>query len=1048
MTKKPRRIFATLITVAIAAVGLGATPSGAAGVIFYVDKNDPQCSSAGTSTSPFCSISPAAARAGAGDTVLVRSGTYFEHVEFGESGTAGAPIVFQTAPGADVLVTGGASAFEFPARDWITLRGFRVSNTSNHAIYISDSSNITVEGMDVSGAGEPVSGLTARGIYVSDTTDSLLVNNVVHNNTDAGIHLKGTTTRVEVRNNNVFENARQYQRAAPGIDLRATGNTVVGNLTHHNEDSGIQVYTGARNNLIVNNVSYDNGDHGIDVLRASGQRIIGNTIYRNDTAGINLEGGSTSGSTGGTLANNVSVDNGITSTRTRGNIRIDANSISGTTINFDLVWLSSPGTQIVWGNNSYMSLSAFRAAVAQEARGIEADPLFRSAAMGDFHLKGGSPAIDSANSGASGQRTTDLEGRPRIDDPGTVNTGAGTRTYDDRGAYEYKPPSAPVAVDDQVTTMEDIPLSIPVLTNDSDPDGGTLQVSSVADPPYGAAVVGSNGTIDYSPDANFNGTDTFNYSIANSSSLSATAQITVTVEPVNDPPVAQGDEAVTRQGTPVVVDVLANDSDVEGDPLSVTQVTSPSHGAATTGIMGRITYVPTVDYIGPDSFEYTVVDGRGGSTTGQVIITVTASAPPEAVDDFADTDEDSVSTIDVLANDSDPDGDDVTLQGVDAPSHGSAAINAAGTITYTPATNYNGPDAFTYTVKDPGGATDVASVSVQVRPTNDAPVAGNDAQIVAMDQASSFEVLGNDSDIDGDELIITSLSDPAQGSASFNPGGTITYVPAPGYEGPDLFTYTIADGAGGTATGQVDIEVDAVPVARLSVSPSSGLVPLDVTANAGQSTDTELHPIVSYRFSFGDGTVVGPQAQPTATHTFTFSGAFPVSVTVTDALGLSSTTTTTVEASKELVGNGGFESSTTGWMASPTGVTLTRSTTSPHSGLQAGKVSNDTATAVSCTLNDSPNWVLKTQEGTYRASLWARAETAGSQLKLRLREYVGSTAAGSRVDIFPLTTAWQLMTVTYTVVSPGASTLDFNAYVSNAPTGTCFFVDDISITRQ
>jgi parallel beta-helix repeat protein len=1049
MRTKPRRTLAALITVAITITGFAMTPSAAAGITFYVDKSNPQCSNSGSgsSTVPFCSINASADRAGPGDTVLVRTGTYSEHVELSESGTTGAPIVFQPAPGANVLVTGGENAFEFPNVDWVTIRGFRVTNTSNHAIYISDSSNITVDGLDVSGAGNPVSGQTARGVYVSDTVDSLIVNNVVHDNSDSGIHLKGTTTRIEIRGNNVFQNAREYERAAPGIDLRATGNTVVNNVSHHNEDSGIQIYTSARNNLIVNNLAYDNGDHGIDVLRASGQRIIGNTIYRNDTAGINLEGGSTSGSTGGTLANNISVDNALNSTRTRGNIRVDAASITGTTINFDHVWLSSPGVQIVWGNNSYNTLSAFRAAVSQEARGLESNPQFKNPAEGDFHLKAGSLAIDSANSGASGQRATDLEGRARLDDPSTTNTGAGTRTYDDRGAYEFKAPSPPVAMNDQVATVEDIGLSISVLSNDSDPDGGTLRVSGLADPPHGTAVVGSTNTISYVPDQDFFGTDTFIYSISNSAGLGASAQVTVAIGSVNDPPAAQGDQATTRQGTPVVIDVLANDTDVEGHPLSISQVTSPAHGEATTGTMGRITYRPAPGYIGPDSFTYTVVDGQGGSATAQVSITVAASTPPNVVDDAVEVDEDTAEIVDVLANDSDPDGDAVTIEQVEAPTHGSAVINGAGSITYTPAPNYNGPDSFTYTGRDPGGATDTAAVSVEVNPVNDAPSAANDAETVPAAKTSTFDVLGNDTDIDGNDIDVASVTAPAHGSAAVDPSGLVTYTPASGYEGPDTFNYTLSDGAGGSATGRVDLKVDAVPVARISASPASGSAPLTVTANASASTDTALYPIATYRFSFGDGTVIGPQASPTASHTLTSSGDFPVRVTVTDTAGLASTKTTLVRVSRELVGNRGFETSTTGWAGSPTGVTVTRSLTSPHSGLQTGKVTNTLASPTSCTLNDSPNWAISSQAGTYRASMWVRAGVVGSELKLRIREYAGAVLAGSQVATIDLTNNWQLVSLTYTPVSPEASTIDLNAFVSSAPTGTCFFVDDVSLTH-
>ena len=133
--------------------------------------------------------------------------------------------------------------------------------------------------------------------------------------------------------------------------------------------------------------------------QSTGQRLIANSVYKNVTAGINVEGSST----GATIANNISVDNGIASPRTRSNIRVDSASTSGTTMDYDLVYLSSPDVMLIWNSVNYTSLAAFKSATGQETHGIQADPKWASPGAGDFHLTAGSPAIDSANSGASGQ---------------------------------------------------------------------------------------------------------------------------------------------------------------------------------------------------------------------------------------------------------------------------------------------------------------------------------------------------------------------------------------------------------------------------------------------------------------------------------------------------------------------------------------------------------------------------------------------------------------------------------------------------------------------
>ena len=454
---------ARLLVVVIAATALAAVwaqTADAAASVLYVDKNNSSCSDSGSGTSsvPFCTIGKGASVAVAGQTVQVASGTYSELVTVAHSGSAGSPIVVTAAPGASVTVSGQANGFKVSSKSYITIRGFTVRGTTSYGIYVTggssnvtvsgnsvrdtasygihikDSSNITVSGNDVSGAGERVSGSTKYGIKFANSTSSLVSANTSHDNSEAGVFLDGTTSGVRVTGNHTFGNARGYTRAAPGIDVRGHDNTIDRNISHDNEDSGLQFYSGSHDNLVVDNLSYRNGDHGIDDLNSTRQRIISNTVYKNVTAGINVEGTSP----GATIENNIAVDNGINSPRTKSNIRVDSNSTSGTTVDFNLVYLSVSGqVMYVWGSSSYTSLAAFRA-TGQEAHGIQANPQWVSAASGNFHLLAGSPAVDSANSGVSGETSTDREGKSRVDAPGTPNTGAGPRSYDDRGAFEFQ----------------------------------------------------------------------------------------------------------------------------------------------------------------------------------------------------------------------------------------------------------------------------------------------------------------------------------------------------------------------------------------------------------------------------------------------------------------------------------------------------------------------------------------------------------------------------------------------------------------------------------
>jgi parallel beta-helix repeat protein len=316
----------------------------------------------------------------------------------------------------------------------VTVSDNTISNTTNYGLHVDSSSTVTVSGNDVSGAGERAVNLIKYGIKLTDTTNSLVSGNVSHDNSNDGIFLDATTNGVRVTGNEAFENARGYSRAAPGIDVRGYNNTVDRNVSHDNEDSGFQFYTGSHDNLVVDNLAYGNGDHGIDDLGSTNQRIISNTVYDNVAAGINVEGSST----GATIENNIAVDNGINSPRTSGNIRVDSTSTAGTTVNFNLVFLTVPDVMYQWESTKYTSLKDFRAATGQESHGDELDPRWVSPGS-DFHLLPGSPAIDSADSAVSGQTSTDLENNGRVDDPDTHNTGAGPRKYDDRGAYEFQP---------------------------------------------------------------------------------------------------------------------------------------------------------------------------------------------------------------------------------------------------------------------------------------------------------------------------------------------------------------------------------------------------------------------------------------------------------------------------------------------------------------------------------------------------------------------------------------------------------------------------------
>ncbi len=365
----------------------------------------------------------------------------------------------------------------------------------------------------------------------------------------------------------------------------------------------------------------------------------------------------------------------------------------------------------------------------------------------------------------------------------------------------------PVANDDTASTPEDTPVDIDVLNNDTDPEGDDPIVTLGSNPPHGSAAVNPDGTVEYTPDLDYCGADFFTYTISDGNGGTDTATVNVTVTCVNDLPVANDDTASTPEDTPVDINVLANDTDVDGtiDPTTVSTVSGPAHGSVSVdSISGEVTYTPNTGYDGTDSFTYTVQDDDG-ATSNVATVTVTVNPvndPPVANDDTASTPEDTPVDIDVLNNDTDPEGDDLTVTFVSNPPHGSAAINPDGTVKYTPDPNYCGADSFTYTISDGNGGTDTATVNVTVICVNDLPVANDDTAETPEDTPVDIDVLANDTDVDGtiDPTTVSIVSSPTNGSVSVDPvSGEVTYTPNTGYNGDDSFTYTVKDNEGATS---------------------------------------------------------------------------------------------------------------------------------------------------------------------------------------------------------------------------------------------------------
>lgn len=375
---------------------------------------------------------------------------------------------------------------------------------------------------------------------------------------------------------------------------------------------------------------------------------------------------------------------------------------------------------------------------------------------------------------------------------------------------------APVAPDGTLTTEEDIPGAGQLTA--SDLDGDSLTYTIVRNGSKGEVVISdaASGMFTYAPKSNENGQDSFVYRVSDGV-LTADATVTVTITLVNDAPVAIDGALATEEETSASGQLTATDP--EGDSLTYSMVTNGAKGTAkiTNASTGTFTYVPAQNENGQDSFVYRVSDGKL-SSEAKVVVNITAvNDAPFAENDMQVTPEDTLVSGRFLG--SDLDGDRLSYSIITNGNKGKAAIveSAIGLFTYTPSANENGADTIVYQVSD-GVLTAQASVSVTIAPVNDAPTLSPDVSQVESGKQVSIAVLGNDSDIEKDTLVITSVTAPSHGQTSIV-NGEVSYTADVDFEGTDSFSYTVTDGNGGSATETVTVTV----VAPAVVTPTESL---------------------------------------------------------------------------------------------------------------------------------------------------------------------------------------------------------------------------------
>jgi gliding motility-associated-like protein len=354
----------------------------------------------------------------------------------------------------------------------------------------------------------------------------------------------------------------------------------------------------------------------------------------------------------------------------------------------------------------------------------------------------------------------------------------------------------PDAVNDNVTIDEDSDTTMNVLDNDTGLGDGGINVTIATDVSHGDIQVNPDNTITYVPDDNYNGDDEFSYQVSDGDDDSDIAVVDLTIEPVNDIPVANDDSLSTLEDTEVTVDVLANDEGLGDGDITVTEGDSPSDGSIMVNGDNTITYTPNTGFIGSDSFTYEVCDegGAGECRFATVKITVdNTDDTPIANDDIASLDEDTETTIDVLSNDQDLNDGGISVSITNQPSHGSVNVNPDNTVDYSPNDDYAGTDSLVYQVCDVNDDCDTATVSITVNEINDEPIANDDEFSTQEDTPGSYDVLSNDVGLGDGGLNVTIAVSPVNGSITNVNTDSITYLPDQDYYGSDSLSYSVCD---------------------------------------------------------------------------------------------------------------------------------------------------------------------------------------------------------------------------------------------------------------
>ncbi len=402
---------------------------------------------------------------------------------------------------------------------------------------------------------------------------------------------------------------------------------------------------------------------------------------------------------------------------------------------------------------------------------------------------------------------------------------------------------APVAQSQAVSGNED--SSIPVLLSGADVEGSPLTFVVLQSPAHGT-LTGANAQWSYTPAANFHGPDQFTFKANDGAFDSAPATVSLTVRPVNDPPIPLGQTVSSNEDSPL--DLVLTGTDPENDALTFEVLSGPARGSL-SGSAPNLRYTPAANFHGVDAFTFRARDAASFSAPATVNLTVTpVNDPPLVTGQSLTLDEDGQLTV-VLSG-TDVDGDVLTFTVVDGPLHGSLT-GTPSNLTYVPVANFNGTDQFTFNAGDGTLVSAVATVALAVRPVNDPPVAL--AHSVSLNEDAFRDLVLGGNDPDNDTVTFEIVGQPGHGTVTGTPPN-IRYTPSANFFGSDVFSFVVRDASSISAPATVNLTVMPVNDPPLATGLSLALDEDGQLTVVLSGTDVDNDPL---SFTVVDGPVHG-----------------------------------------------------------------------------------------------------------------------------------------------------------------------------------------------